>query len=178
MARKVPSRASIKKNMVTENKPRAKRGSKPPKFYIMYVDQDGEEIDKGYSSRGGYENALNRFNEKQFKVNDHGAYTPGGKRVSNVTSGNVMQGPIDMAYSIMDEETKTRTIVQSNFNPFVKRYQSRLYGGLNGMYKVVEPDGNWSLQGRDIVRKINKETGVRTMTDGRTFAANGWPVME
>jgi hypothetical protein len=175
MARKVPTRASIKKNMITEKKPRAKRGSKPPKFYIQYVDQNGEEIDKGYSSRGGYENALDRFNEKQFKINDHGAYTPGGKRISDVSNGNVMKGPIDMAYSIIDEENKTGVIVQSNWNVPRQAYTSRLYGGLNNYYKIVEPDGIVSLEGHNIFKTKNNK---RIMLDGREFDASGWPVIE
>ena len=38
--------------------------------------------------------------------------------------------------------------------------------------------GHWSLQGQKIVKKTDKETGVRTMVDNRTFNAAGWPVME
>ena len=178
MARRVPTKTAIKKAMATK-KSRAPKTDKPPKFYVEYVDSDGTTIDKGYASKGGYEYAVQRMREKGIKVNDHGAYNPKREKVSGIRSdGPVMQGPIDMAYSIINEETKTRPIVQSNFHPIIKRYTSRLYGGLNGMMKVVEPDGNWSLSGQKIIKKTDKETGIRTLIDGRTFNAAGWPVME
>jgi hypothetical protein len=177
MARRVPTKTAIKKAMAVK-KTRAPKTDKPPKFYVEYVDSDGSTIDKGYASKGGYEYAVQRMRNQGIKVEDHGAYGPKGKKVSNLhAEGPVMKGPIDMAYSQMSEE-KTRTIVQSNFHPIIKRYTSRLYGGLNGMMKVVEPDGNWSLSGQKIVKKTDKETGIRTLTDGRTFTAGGWPVME
>ena len=175
--RKVPSKTTIKKAMATK-KSKAPKLDKPPKFQVEFIDTDGNKVDKGYASKGGYEYAVQRMREKGIKIEDHGAYSPKRDKVSNMKSdGPLLQGPIDGHYAIMSEE-KTRTIVQSNFNPSVKRYTSRLYGGLNGMMKVVEPDGHWSLQGQKIVKKTDKETGVRTMVDNRTFNAAGWPVME
>ena len=78
-------------------------------------------------------------------------------------------------YSIIDEENKTGVIVQSNWNVPRQAYTSRLYGGLNNYYKIVEPDGIISLEGHNIFKTKNNK---RIMIDGREFDGAGWPVIE
>ena len=50
-----------------------------------------------------------------------------------------------------------------------------MYGSYNqNIKRVIEPDGTISLEGPDIVKKIEKDTFYRVLTDGRKFDANGW----
>jgi hypothetical protein len=50
-----------------------------------------------------------------------------------------------------------------------------MYGSLNDILKVIEPDGAISLQGNKIVKSTDKNN-IRTLTDGRRFDMMGWPV--
>ena len=58
--RKVPSKTTIKKAMATK-KSKAPKLDKPPKFYVEFIDTDGNKVDKGYASKGGYEYAVQRY---------------------------------------------------------------------------------------------------------------------
>ena len=63
----------------------------------------------------------------------------------------------------------------SNWNAKKGEYTSRMYGSLNDIIRVIEPDGVISLQGNNIIQSVDKKN-VRTLTDGRKFDGMGWPV--
>ena len=63
----------------------------------------------------------------------------------------------------------------SNWNAKKGEYTSRMYGSLNDIIRVIEPDGVISLQGNNIIQSVDKKN-VRTLTDGRRFDCAGWPV--
>jgi len=161
-----------------------------PKFtyYIIWKDENGEEQRKDYSAAGGRtywkEKLLKQFG-KQCIVEEgrEGLVDDGtGKKVKHVVKEGVPEkplGPVDEELSIFGLAPKgEKRFVLSNWNTSTRTYTSRLYGGLNDMFKVVEPDGYISIQGQNIIKKTDKETGVRTLTDGRKFTAMGWPIAD
>ena len=154
-------------------------------FYIIWKDENGEEQRKDYSAAGG----RNYWKEKIVKTLGASAIieegkeamvTEGGKTVAKKFVENEKEkllGPIDGELSIFGLAPEgEKRFVMSNWNTQTRTYTSRVYGGLNGMYKIVEPDGYISLHGTNIIKSIDKETGVRTFTDGRKFTSAGWPL--
>ena len=154
--------------------------------YIIWKDENGEEQRKDYSAAGG----RNYWKEKIIKTLGESAVIEegkeilveeGGKQVSKKILENQREellGPVDMALSIFGMEPTKRRFVMSNWNPFSKSYTSRLYGGMNDLFKVIEPDGYISLHGHKskVIKHLDKETGIRTLTDGRQFTGQGWPI--
>ena len=153
--------------------------------YIIWKDENGEEQRKDYSAAGG----RNYWKEKIVKTLGGSAIieegkeamvTEGGKTVTKKFVENEKEkllGPIDGELSIFGLAPEgEKRFVMSNWNTQTRTYTSRVYGGLNGMYKIVEPDGYISLHGTNIIKSTDKETGVRTFTDGRKFTAAGWPL--
>ena len=146
------------------------------KFYIDFKEGRKKKETKEFTSKQGYEKALVRIRKNtKMKVVEHGKYDRKGKRIATEDGPPKLLGAFDTANSRMSE-TKTRVLVQSNFNPKVKMYQSRLYGGLFDVYKVIEPDGTCTLYGQDIGTR--QKDGTFKTTDGRTFGAGGWPVTD
>jgi hypothetical protein len=144
------------------------------KFYIDLKEGRSKTETKEFTSKQGYDKALARIRkDKKAKIVEHGKYGRNGERVAVDDGPPKLLGAFDTVNSRMSE-TKTGVLVQSNFNPKVKMYQSRLYGGLFDMYKVVEPDGTTTLYGQDIGSR--QKDGTFKTTDGRTFDTMGWPV--
>ena len=154
-------------------------------FYIVWKDENGDEQRKDYSAAGG----RNYWKEKIVKTLGASAIieegkeamvTEGGKTVAKKFIENEKEkllGPIDGELSIFGLAPEgEKRFVMSNWNTATRTYTSRVYGGLNGMYKIVEPDGYISLHGTNIIKSTDKETGIRTFTDGRKFTAAGWPL--
>ena len=146
------------------------------KFYIDFKEGRNKKETKEFTSKQGYEKAMIRIRKNdKMKVVEHGKYNHKGVRVATYDGPPKLLGAFDTNNSRMSE-TKTRILIQSNFNPKVRMYQSRLYGGLFDKYKVIEPDGTCTLEGQDI-GTLQKDGTFKT-NDGRVFDVMGWPVTD
>jgi len=154
-------------------------------FYIVWKDENGKEQRKDYSAAGGRtywkEKLITTLGKECIIEEGKEAYVEeGGKKVKKTfieSEKEKLLGPIDEELSIFGLAPKgEKRFVMSNWNTDTRTYTSRVYGGLNGMYKIIEPDGYISLHGQNIIKSTDKETGVRTFIDGRKFTAAGWPL--
>ena len=156
-------------------------------YYIVWKDENGAEQRKDYSAAGGRsywkEKLIKQLGKDAIIEEGREAFVDdgNGNKVKHVTKEGVPEkllGPVDEELSIFGLAPKGegRRFVLSNWNTETRTYTSRVYGGLNGMYKIVEPDGYISLHGTNIIKSTDKETGVRTFVDGRKFTAMGWPL--
>lgn len=151
-------------------------------FYIKW-NENGQEQEKSYDSKAGLLYRRKAIIKKlgQKAIIEEGQTVGDGsekkKLVSHSNSSKVdLLGPVDTKLSRCEGEIKG-TIVHSNWNEKTKSYTSRMYGSYNqNVKRVIEPDGTISLEGPDIVKKIEKDTFYRVLTDGRKFDAYGWPV--
>lgn len=146
-------------------------------YYIKWKGKRGKHHTKSYGSIAG----RNYWEQKIRKEFGNDAVIELGKE--SIVNGKTqtfaegkkekLLGPVDLDNSRMSGE-RTRRFVLSNWNWKTQTYTSRLYGGLNEYYKVIEPDGTISLEGRDIIKSTKGK--VRTLTDGRKFDLVGWVV--
>lgn len=146
--------------------------SEKVEYYILYDDARGVEKEKIYKTKKGYENALTKMGDS---VIEHGVNDETRHEKAKENRKSPLLGSIDSEHSRMQTERLTK-IVQSNFNPKTKTYTSRIYSSLTGRNSVIEPDGSVSLEGKDIVK--SDKNGILTLTDGRKFYRDGWPVVE
>ena len=149
-------------------------------YYIKWRDAGGKEQTKTYAGVAG----RNYWEKKIIKELGESAILDMGKEIADSTTKKTKRvsdtekapllGPIDQYHSRISE-VPTGSFVISNWNPYKKAYMSRMYGSLNDILKVIEPDGAISLQGNKIVKSTDKNN-IRTLTDGRRFDMMGWPV--
>ena len=65
----------------------------------------------------------------------------------------------------------------SNFNPFTKSLQDRIYGSLNPDYiEVIDADGACSFKGKVALSYTGDKKPYRKLPDGRCFDMGGWPM--
>lgn len=153
-------------------------------FYIIWQDENGDEQRKDYSAAGGRnywkEKIVNTLGAKAvIEEGKEATVQEGGKTIVKKFVDNEREkllGPVDQELSIFGTAPIKGRFVMSNWNTQTRTYTSRLYGGLNDMFKVIEPDGAITLSGQDIIKRTDKETGTRTMIDGRKFTNGGWPI--
>jgi len=149
-------------------------------FYIKW-EENGQEHEKSYDSKAGLlyrrKAIIKKFGQEAI-LEEGQTVSDGTKKEKTVKLSNKVDllGPVDTKLSRCEGEIKG-TIVHSNWNEKTKSYTSRMYGSYNqNIKRVIEPDGTISLEGPDIVKKIEKDTFYRVLTDGRKFDAYGWPV--
>ena len=153
-------------------------------FYIVWQDENGDEQRKDYSAASGRnywkDKIVNTLGAKAIiEEGKEASVQEGGKTIVKKFVENEKEkllGPIDQELSIFGTAAVKGRFVMSNWNTQTRTYTSRLYGGLNDMFKVIEPDGAITLSGQNIIKKTDKETGERTMVDGRKFTNAGWPI--
>ena len=151
-------------------------------FYIKW-NENGQEHEKSYDSKAGLLYRRKAIIKKlgQKAIVEEGQTVSNGSEKKKLVSHSMdrkvdLLGPVDAKLSKCEGEIKG-TIIHSNWNQKTKSYTSRLYGSYNqNIKRVIEPDGSISLEGSDIVKKIEKDTFYRVLTDGRKFDAFGWPV--
>jgi hypothetical protein len=155
-------------------------------FYIEWVDSDGQTLRKEYKGQGGRDTWRSKIIDQlgTRSIVGEGIDTiitdqDGNKNKTTYKQDSVekLLGPVDMTLTKMEDLEKGQRLkrfVITSWNSELKRYTARLYGGLDGTYKVVEPDGTISLEGKNIIRK-NKD-GVRTLIDKRCFDKRGFPI--
>ena len=151
-------------------------------FYIKW-NENGQEHEKNYDSKAGLLYRRKAIIKKlgQKAIVEEGQTVSDGSEKKKLVSHSMdrkvdLLGPVDAKLSKCEGEIKG-TIIHSNWNQQTKSYTSRLYGSYNqNIKRVIEPDGSISLEGSDIVKKIEKDTFYRVLTDGRKFDAFGWPV--
>ena len=149
-------------------------------FYIKW-EENGQEHEKSYDSKAGLlyrrKAIIKKFGQEAI-LEEGQTVSDGTKKEKTVKLSNKVDllGPVDTKLSRCEGEIKG-TIVHSNWIEKTKSYTSRMYGSYNqNIKRVIEPDGTISLEGPDIVKKIEKDTFYRVLTDGRKFDAYGWPV--
>ena len=149
-------------------------------FYIKW-EENGQEYEKSYDSKAGLlyrrKSVIKKFVQEAI-LEEGQTVSDGSKKEKTVKLSNKVDllGPVDPSLSQCAGEVRS-TIVHSNWNEKTKSYTSRMYGSYNqNVKRVIEPDGSISLEGPDIVKKIEKDTFYRVLTDGRKFDAYGWPV--